>query len=287
MSPNFDIINLGSQPLPRPLAELASRTELIAWLIRVLFATLLAARDLGAPMSVRYPNNLVAFVHLLIHLISVGFPAHWLSDFLQSVLSDSVVTDVALYTGNFPIPTSELNRRAVKRKLCLEPWLIDLETILATSYEMLPFSLTPPPGFSVSYSDIALFETKLSFFSFNPMSSAPRRPSHIPVISLIFYKYSKNLNAIDLITNIPQILDGKKKYTGKGELFIMTVVERFDVRDGVIRWRMSRKRMRIMKMQKWVMASYRFDAQEIGSFAVLLHCGTSVLTRVDFSVYAG
>lgn len=270
MSPNFDIITLGSQPLPRPLTELASRTELFAWLLRVLFATLLAARDV-AMLSVRYPNNLVAFVHLLIHLISVGFPAHWLSDFVQSILSDTVVTDVALYTGDFPIPTSELNRRVANRKVCLGPWLIDFETILATSYEILPFSLTPPPGFSVSYSDIALFETKLSFLWFNPMSSAPRRPSHIPVISLLFYKDFKNLNAIDLITNIPQILDGKKKYTGKGELFIMTVVERFDVRDGVIRWRMSRKRMRIMKMQKWVMASYRFDAQEIGSFAVLLH----------------
>lgn len=273
MSPAWDIINLAPNPLPRPLQELASRNELVSWLTSVFLSTVIPGKGSAQITSVRYPNNLVAFVELLIHLHSVGFPTHWLSDFLQSVLSDSLTTDVAPYTGKLPIPVSELFRRVPKRKVCLEPWLADLENILAMSYESLPFAFSAPSGFARSFSDIGLYETTLSPFLFNPATSMDMLPPHVPVISLIFYKPG-SFSPEYLSSNLVQIVEGKK-LAGQGELFVLTAVERFSKRDGVIRWRMSKKRMREMKMQKWVMISYRFDVDDTGSlfFLILLHMG--------------
>ncbi len=40
------------------------------------------------------PHNLVAFFALLLHLHRVGFPGHWLSEFLARVLGGSMVSDI-------------------------------------------------------------------------------------------------------------------------------------------------------------------------------------------------
>lgn len=81
-----------------------------------------------------------------------------------------------------------------------------------------------------------------------------------------------------LVTNLPQVLEGKK-LAGQGELFVLTCVERFSVWDRVVRWRMNKKRVKKMKMQKWVMVSYRFDANEIGELSPSVRVqGNEVLT---------
>lgn len=270
MSPAWDIINLAPNPLPRPQHELASRNELVTWLTRVFFAIIIPGKGGAQVTSVRYPNNLVAFVELLIHLLGVGFPAHWLADFLQSLLSDSLTTDVAPYPGKLPIPVAEIYRRVSRRKVCLEPWLADLENILAMSYECLPFAVSGPSGFAKSHSEIGLFETTISQYLFDPASSMNMLPPQVSVVSLVFYKPG-SFSPGYLLSNLAQIIEGKK-LTGQGELFVLTVVERFSIRDGVIRWRMSRKRIRKMKMQKWVMVSYRFDVDDLGQ---LYHCAHS------------
>ncbi|KIM72449.1 hypothetical protein PILCRDRAFT_16127, partial [Piloderma croceum F 1598] len=135
-------------PFPRPLSELASREEVVTWLTRVFLCTVVpGSSGLGA-FRARLPNNLVAFVELLIHLQEVGFPSHWLSDFLQSILSDSLVTNIAPYHGKWPIPVSEITRRVRSRKVRLDPWRAELETILATAYEGIPFMVSLPSDFA-------------------------------------------------------------------------------------------------------------------------------------------
>lgn len=275
MSPAWDIINLAPNPLPRPLHELASRNELVSWLTRVFFAIIIPGKGNAHITSVRYPNNLVAFIELLVHLYRVGFPAHWLADFLQSVISDSLTTDIAPYLGKLPIPVAEIYRRVTRRKVCLEPWLADLENILAMSYESLPFAFCGPPGFSKSYSEIGLFETTISQHVLDPATSMNMLPPHVPVVSLIFYKPGSFAPRY-LLSNLTQIIEGKK-LTGQGELFVLTSVESFSIKDGVVRWRMSKKRIRKMKMQKWVMISYRFDVDDIGQ---LSFCTPPVWSKV-------
>jgi hypothetical protein len=86
-----DNIILGNKSWPRPLDELASRKELAPWLHQLLVNTLVpgvspqAMGRFQAPnmaMSVRMPNNLVAFAGLLIYLHTIGYPGHWLGEFV-------------------------------------------------------------------------------------------------------------------------------------------------------------------------------------------------------------
>lgn len=79
------VLAIGSLPLPRPLSELASRQELTTWLTRVLLAKLVSGRSKEPPFKIRMPHGLVAFFALLLHLYRVGYPGHWLSDFLKCV----------------------------------------------------------------------------------------------------------------------------------------------------------------------------------------------------------
>lgn len=266
MSPAFGHIILAPNSFPRSLKELASKDELFTWLIRLLFS-ILALPKPNNSQKVYYPSNLVAFIEILVHLHSVGFPTHWLSEVMQRILSDTVVTEIPLYRGRFPIPTSELTNRVKARKVCLNPWRVELETIIATSYDALPFPLTPPPDFSTQYADIGLFETTIPLDEFNEKTSIHPDILHapnLPVITLIFYKVGQYPpSPMTLPFEIGDILEGAR--VGEpGKLYLLTCVERFSFRDGVIRWRMSKTRVREMKEENWVMISYRFDHSELG-----------------------
>ncbi|KAI0649800.1 hypothetical protein C8Q79DRAFT_923284 [Trametes meyenii] len=146
----MDVLVLGALPLPRPLSELASREELTPWLTRVLFNTLIPGRSRPPPENVRLPHTLVAFFGLLVHLHRVGFPAHWLSEFLARVLSGSMVSDIAPYAGIWPIPLEDMYRRVSSRRVRVDPWLIEFENIIATAYYAIPFPVASilPSGFS-------------------------------------------------------------------------------------------------------------------------------------------
>ncbi|TFK37553.1 hypothetical protein BDQ12DRAFT_724006 [Crucibulum laeve] len=43
------------------------------------------------PKLVKLPNNLVAFIGLLVELRNIGYPSHWLGGFLSNNLSDSII----------------------------------------------------------------------------------------------------------------------------------------------------------------------------------------------------
>lgn len=160
-----------------------------------------------------------------------------------------------------------MDRRVARRTVCLDPWLVDLENILALSYEAIPFPFSAPSGFATSSKEIGLYETTLDRFTLHPSTTTGMRPPDIAVVSLMFYKPGSFSDEY-LAANLPQILEGKK-LAAKGELFVLTCVERFGITDKVVRWRMSKKRVRKMKMQKWMMSSYRFDANEISEWFIL------------------
>ncbi|PBK66923.1 hypothetical protein ARMSODRAFT_959588 [Armillaria solidipes] len=69
-------MEFSTKSLPRPLSELATRQELIAWLTRVLIITILPPRPPNPTVvlrgRIRYPNNLAAFFGLLMRLRAIG-----------------------------------------------------------------------------------------------------------------------------------------------------------------------------------------------------------------------
>jgi hypothetical protein len=256
----MDLAILGNNPLPRPLNSLASRSELVTWLTRILLNTLIPGNGGIGPFRARLPNGLSAFFGLLLHLNDVGYPSHWLGDFVSSVIADNVVTELAPFQGKWPIPLSEINRRVPRRKIRLDPWRLELENILATSLEGIPFLVPLPDDFTTDYTEIALFE---GFFQ----SSSPNIGTILepfspfdPVVGVLFYKCVQGTTAEALTKMLPSILDGKKQ-PAPGDIYVLTSQELVDYPGRRIQWRMSRVRANKMVQDGWAMVAYRADKQ--------------------------
>ncbi|TCD63146.1 hypothetical protein EIP91_005905 [Steccherinum ochraceum] len=243
---------------PIPLHKLASQEELHTWLSRILFSILcpgsMAQNFAG---RIYYPNNLVTFIDLLIHLHGVGFPSHWLSGYLTSVLTDTLVSDVAPYVGSLPIPVSERGRRVARRKVNLKPWHADLENILAVSHEALPFPIALPGATSAE--DLVTLSVPAPKHLASFVTAANLLIAFFPVMTLVFYKPSEH-TAESLAKNMHRVLEGKMG--NDDSVQVLTMVDLFDMWNGVIRWRMSKERVKKMKKEQWVMSPCRFDVQE-------------------------
>lgn len=88
-----------------------------------------------------------------------------------------------------------------------------------------------------------------------------------PVVSLMFFKPVANVDPNELVRQIPQLLDGKRgNGPAKGQMCILTSVERCEISTGLVRWRMSRERAAKMKANGWNMMGYRLDMESSGEF---------------------
>ncbi|TCD63143.1 hypothetical protein EIP91_005902 [Steccherinum ochraceum] len=242
-------------PTPLPLSQLASHDDLNIWLCRVLFAILVpGVTSLGEMDRIFTPNNLAAFVKLLIYLHSVGFPAHWLSGFLSPVLSNNLVSDVTPYHGNYPTPVSEHARRVARRKVDLKPWHADLEHVLVMVYDALPFPVVLPKDFTSSVADIATYEVQVSAYNISPTAAINSPQQVYPVVSLLFYKSRTSYTVEDFAMNVHSLLEGT--YGVSTDVHIITTVESFDLTCGRMSWRMARKRVARMVREGWVMGAF-------------------------------
>jgi hypothetical protein len=254
------LVLLGIRQLPRPLSELASREQLFIWLSRVLIYTVIPGHGGSSrEFRVRLPNNLVAFIDLLIYLHGVGFPGHWLSEFLQSILNNNLITDITPYVGQWPIPVSDVNRRVLRRKVNLDPWLVEMESILAVVHTGLPF-VVPLPDYSDA--DITTFESAFSFGTFSRDTRFHEVSMENECVSLLFYKESPIASPLDLVCMLPAHLNGQRRIPS-GDVFILTSQEFIDVTGLSVRWKLSKKRFGTMQRDPgWKMVIFRTDIQE-------------------------
>ncbi|KAK0434476.1 hypothetical protein EV421DRAFT_1909373 [Armillaria borealis] len=246
MIPNSHI-TLVPQILPRPLGELASKAELIVWLTRVFVYTILPGYSSHIPIArIINSGNLVMFVDLLVHLRRVGFPPHWLGDFLGVVLSNSLASAFR------------------KEKSDVDPWLVDLESILADAYEAIPFHLVRPANFARWSSDIGLFQLDIPA---NPIMAQDK----LTGVFLVFYgrPFIKFIHH-NLTTEMRDIFEGHRLVDQDKKFYVLTATDTVDMYHGVIRWRMSKVRMTKLRKEKWQMAVYRSDLRSMlaGPYAV-------------------
>ncbi|KAJ7483585.1 hypothetical protein FB451DRAFT_1028935 [Mycena latifolia] len=256
------IVSLARKSLPRPVAELATRAELTRWLTRMLLYTCVPGTPNMSAPRVRMPNNLVAFVHLLVHLHEVGYPAHWLGEFLQSVLSDSLVTDVAPYLGTFPIPLSDLVRKVPSRRVRLDPWLAEFECILAAAQAGIPFAVPLPADFATTHDKIGVYEAVVQVNALAMGSMFAPLPVQEPVVGILLYKPSKAFTTDALVRLIPAILEGRAAEPRMGTVYILSSQEMVDIPGRRVSWRLSKDRVRTMRDEGWAMVVYRTDIQE-------------------------
>ncbi|KAF5358671.1 hypothetical protein D9758_007758 [Tetrapyrgos nigripes] len=241
----FGLITLvpPSKPFPLPLSDLATREELHYWLSKILLHTIAQAQPMPIPARPRMPNNLVTFINIILHLHKIGFPAHWLSQFLSDVISDKLHTTAPTYTGGLPVKLSERDRTVKKRKLHLAPWIPDFELILSSAYEMLPIPIFLPTKTSkddleiVPPEDIGRYQVKLKQWTFTSKSELP--VNNDGNITLLFKSPPS-----------PDITDLAAK-----------VVEK-------LIWRMRKSRFEKMKREGWFIVPIRSDMKEPAAYGV-------------------
>ncbi|KAI0672199.1 hypothetical protein C8Q78DRAFT_971550 [Trametes maxima] len=255
----MDIGVFGSMSLPRPLSELASREELATWLTRVLFNTFIPGHSKARPHNIRCPHNLTAFFALLLYLPRVGYPIHWLSEFITRVLSGSMVSNIPPYDDFWPIPVKERLRRVQSRRVRTDPWLVDFENIIATAYYGLPFPIAAalPPDFSRDPDDIQVWEVNVQaaqYFSTQPFMNF--NYPYDPRTQLLFYQPTAG-PAAKVIEGMVDIFEGKRG-PAPGTFFVLTMQEYVQYQTR-IRFKLSRKRVERMRGEKWFMIAYRPD----------------------------
>jgi hypothetical protein len=255
-----DLVILESRRLPLHFSDLASREELSRWLTRIFIYTILPGHGGFKDAHVSLPNNLVAFIDLLVYLHGVGFPGHWVSDFMRSILANNLVTDIAPYLGKWPIPVSDASKQGRTRRVCLSPWLVELDTILALTHVGLPFALALPEGYSRSSADVGTFEATLTQHPFNEIHDTTNRWC----LCMMLMKMRPNVNIFDAVRMLPDILEGKKcRDLQPEDVVVLTSLESADIREGVVTWKMSRQRVGKMQQDKiWSMVLFRTDIRE-------------------------
>ncbi|KAI0366582.1 hypothetical protein BV20DRAFT_971762 [Pilatotrama ljubarskyi] len=264
----MDVCVLGAQPVPRPLSELATREELMTYLTRILFNTFIPGHTRFRPHNVRAPHNLVAFFSLLLYLHRVGYPPHWLSEFIARVLSGSMMSDIAPFDDFWPMPVKERLRRVPPRRVHTDPWLIDFENIIATAYYAIPFPITAalPTDFSRSAEDIQVWEVRVrpaQYFSTQPFMnfSSP----YDPRATLLFYRPTV-ATAGKLIDDMARIFEGKAQ-PRPGTFFVLTMTEYVQY-ESRVRFKLSRKRVEWMRKEGWSMMMYRHDTGQQATLPV-------------------
>ncbi|KAF8190977.1 hypothetical protein K438DRAFT_1591693 [Mycena galopus ATCC 62051] len=196
------------------------------------------------------PNTIVAFIHLLIHLHKVGYPGHWLGDFLGTLLSNTLVTNILPYTDPLPIsPRYDWTKGRPVGKLHLEPWIADMEAIVARIHPALPFVVPLPAKFPAA-DDIGLYRAHMYFYG--------EHCSYDPVAGLLFFNSSKVRlgGEADWPRHISAILRGDGPCKASDISVLLTIEALSWGGMGEVQWRMSRARVARMKAEGWGVAVY-------------------------------
>jgi tetratricopeptide (TPR) repeat protein len=136
---------------PLNFESLMPRKDFTHWLYSVYMALVLPApRDAGnwGPSKsaiVRSPLNQTAFIRLLIRLSSVGYPKHWLSAILTSLLTNDT-TSTARPPSECPITLGEVDRRNAAANFDSSPWIAELSTLTTQFLRVLPFAVIVEDG---------------------------------------------------------------------------------------------------------------------------------------------
>jgi hypothetical protein len=213
------------------------------------------------PNRIRFANNPVAFFRLLLYLHSIGYPSHWLSEFLQSVLWNDLKTEAVL-AKELPIPLSHATAVVSARKVDLAPWLPEFEMILASTRVGLPFHVRLPAGFATTSEEIGTYEANYHW------SNASRL---VPLVlydhaaMLVFWRTNSIMYPKDVAALIAASVGEKGRASPRNDLVVVNCLE--EVRDGKVRWKLAKERVEKMKREgDWESAIFRSDAGMIGKF---------------------
>jgi len=248
---------------PLPPSKLAARKELTHWLSTQLINILVPGniRDPG-PSRIRFANNPVALFRSLLYLHSIGYPSHWLSEFLQSVLWNDLTTE-AVRAKELPIPISHATEKVNARKVDLAPWVPEFEMILASTRVGLPFHVRLPEDFATTSEEIETYEANYHWSDSSRHLASLYTPfDHMAM--LVFWRSDSIIRSADVSQLIMASISEKGRINPRNDLVVVNCLEGLDD-DLKVRWKLAKKRVDKMKREgDWQMAVFRSDFCAIG-----------------------
>lgn len=178
--PMAEYINwqLSSSKIPLPYSELLPRKALTRWLLQVFFKLAVPPmRELRSMARVFAPLNLTAFIRLLVRVVEIGYPAHWVASVAEEILENRLTTTTRPPSAS-PYRINDIEKEWPAKQISTSPFIPEMEMLVSTWLRILPFGIIspshiPPPE--------KIFEYKFTL-------SAPQfRDEFVNVLMLIFY----------------------------------------------------------------------------------------------------
>ena len=122
--------------------SLLPRASLMKWLWALLLKTILPVNRSGYHFHdlIFSPMNTTLIFRILIHLRHIGYPSHWLSDFLAQTLSNITVTS-ARPPKTCPLDIEESTCDNPMTRLSITPFVPELTSLSLIFQPFLPFTV--------------------------------------------------------------------------------------------------------------------------------------------------
>lgn len=167
--------------IPLEYNQLLPRVQFTRWLMQVFFKIAIPpTREVQSIARIFSPLNLSVFVRLLVRLVEIGYPAHWISSIVEDILYDRVTTTVRPLE-EAPARNPTLEKQHPAKHVSTAPFRAEMEVLLCTWMRLLPFGIVSPPHIPRPEK---IFEYRFSIAS--PMV----RDEFVSVLALVFYPES-------------------------------------------------------------------------------------------------
>ncbi|TFK18604.1 hypothetical protein FA15DRAFT_760548 [Coprinopsis marcescibilis] len=253
---SLEEFNMSVVPRTTSFSSTVSKRKTCEYLSRMLLRAICCPRSNSSPRRVDEPTNLVSYFRLLAYLCEhAGCPTHWVGDFAQGIVNDSVVTDLMPYTGVLPIKEGAVPAKApCARKVNLEPWQAELETILVTAKDALPFYISLPERYTSSLDDIKTYTAPVVLTAKNRIETNYLTKT----VTLVFYKSpdgARDSSVLQLANRIPDLIEKRSALGRDTQVQILTSQEDADVlaKKPYVSWKMSEGWFEKMRREGWCM----------------------------------
>lgn len=166
---------------PLKYDQLLPRVQFTRWLLQLFFKIAIPPnREMQSMARVFSPLNLTAFVRLLVRLVEMGYPAHWVSSIVEDILYNRVMTTTRPLE-NTPTRGLILKKEYPTKHVSTAPFIAEMEVLLCTWMRLLPFGVVSPAHIPRPEK---IFEYRFSIL--NPIA----RDEFTNVLALVFYPES-------------------------------------------------------------------------------------------------
>lgn len=189
-----------------PRKEMLSRPALEKWLYaHFLKICLPYPREKFSDAPVHAPLNLTAFLRLVGHLSTLGYPSHWLSGVLSALCGDGSrggeITTTARPPRSAVTTAADVDAVFPPLKMTVAPWTAEFTTLLSIWSRLMPFGFTAAPSALVAPGDIS--EYTVRFPEFHELQM------RIPHFELVFRNLAL-VNAFSVLDFRRLLLDDEK-----------------------------------------------------------------------------